>query len=76
MTAEELVRMWASESDAANDCIVEILSSYMEFVKLAIKHAELRKETFLLALAKKRLQDWQPILDTVIAAQKKAKEQQ
>ena len=35
MTVEEFVKMWTEESDAANDCIIEILSSYMEFISLA-----------------------------------------
>ena len=35
MTVEEFVKMWTEESNAANDCIIEILSSYMEFISLA-----------------------------------------
>jgi hypothetical protein len=34
-TVEEFVKMWGEESNAANDCIIEILSSYMEFISLA-----------------------------------------
>ena len=37
MTGEELVKMWGEESDAANDCIIEILESYMEFCDLVIR---------------------------------------
>lgn len=35
MTVEEFVKMWTEESNAANDCIIEILSSYMEFISMA-----------------------------------------
>ena len=35
MTVEDFVKMWTEESNAANDCIIEILSSYMEFISLA-----------------------------------------
>lgn len=34
MTLKELLDHWGSESNAANDCIVEILESYMEFVDI------------------------------------------
>ena len=34
MTLKELLDRCRSESDAANDCIVEILESYMEFVDI------------------------------------------
>ncbi len=64
MTGEELVKMWAEESDAANDCIISILESYMEFAELVQKHAELRGENVLLMLAKMVQQDWTPILET------------
>lgn len=35
MTVDEFVNMWTEESNAANDCIIEILESYMEFISLA-----------------------------------------
>ncbi len=35
MTVKEFVKMWTEESNAANDCIIEILESYMEFINLA-----------------------------------------
>ena len=35
MTVEEFVKMWTEESNAANDCIIEILESYMEFISLS-----------------------------------------
>ena len=31
---KELLDIWQSESQAANDCIVEILESYMEFIDI------------------------------------------
>lgn len=74
MTGEELVNMWTAESDAANDCIIEILESYMEFARLVEQHANLRNETILLTLAKRRLQNWAPILQQAKVA--KAKTQQ
>lgn len=32
MTKEQILNEWQKESRAANDCICEILSSYMDFV--------------------------------------------
>jgi hypothetical protein len=32
MTKEQILNEWKKESQAANDCICEILSSYMDFV--------------------------------------------
>lgn len=72
MTMEELVKMWREESAAANDCIIEILESYMEFVDLVEQHAKLRNETILLALAKRRRQDWEPILQQAKGAKIKS----
>lgn len=72
MTGEELVKMWTEESNAANDTIISILESYMEFAELVEKHAELRGENVLLALAKRRKQDWIPILEHVQKAKEKA----
>lgn len=34
MTTEEIVKIWDSESQAVNDCIIEILESYMEVLNL------------------------------------------
>lgn len=72
MTGEELVKMWAEESNAANDCVISILESYLEFAELVEKHAELRAENVLLALAKRRKQDWIPILEHAKKAKEKA----
>lgn len=59
---------WQKESRAANDCIVEILESYFEFIE--IMERTLAKCTvpekikpMADALIKKRRADWQPILD-------------
>ncbi len=71
MTCEELVKMWSEESNAANDCIILILESYMEFVAFVQKHAEFHGETFLLALAKRKQQDWTPILETAKSTKEK-----
>lgn len=32
MTKEQILNEWQKESQAANDCICEILSSYMDFL--------------------------------------------
>lgn len=74
MTGEELVKMWAEESNAANDCIIEILESYMEFASLVLKHAELRSEHILGKLTTRRIADWQPILEDAKKAKEKANE--
>lgn len=63
MTGEELVKMWAEESNAANDIIIDILESYMEFASLVLQHGELRSEHILGKLATRRIADWQPILE-------------
>ncbi len=68
MTGEELVKMWGEESDAANDCIIEILESYMEFCDLVIRwqppYSRLSK------MATQKVKAWTPILEHA----KKAKE--
>lgn len=67
MTLEELLKTWESESNAANDCIVEILSSYMEFIDIfekTINTKDISKiKPLAQALINKRRQDWTPILE-------------
>lgn len=70
---EAIYEEWGQESQAANDCIVEILESYMEFIDIA--HKTINKKNpekylpmFTLLVAKRRA-DWEPILQ-------KAKEMQ
>lgn len=77
MTGEELVKMWADESNAANDCIIEILESYMEFIDLVerashVQHLRdwLKVQPIMRTLLKKRRKQWTPILEHA----KKAKE--
>lgn len=68
-----------SELDAANDCIVEILESYMEFINIMEStlncYAELpdKIEAMSKTLIAKRRNDWKPILEKVKKAQKSAK---
>ena len=74
-TLTETVLQWHEESKAANDCIVEILESYMEFVsavKYAMNFADMpyKIEKRLLNTIKQRENDWQPILETARATQK------
>ena len=74
----ELGMQWEQESQAANDCIVEILESYMEFVsvvKYAMNFADMpyKIEKRLLNTIKQRENDWQPILETARATQKEKK---
>ena len=74
---EAIYEEWDKESQAANDCIVEILESYMEFIDIA--HKTINKKNlekylpmFTLLVAKRRA-DWEPILEKVKKAQKSAK---
>ena len=68
-----------SELDAANDCIIEILESYMEFINIMEStlncYAELpdKIEAMSKTLIAKRRNDWKPILEKVKKAQKSAK---
>lgn len=67
-TLEDAIKVWESERKAANDCIVEILESYMDFVDLMtmlINHApKIDKHTkqHINKLLIQRKNDWQPIL--------------
>lgn len=63
---EAIYEEWGQESQAANDCIVEVLESYMEFIDIA--HKTINKKNlekylpmFTLLVAKRRA-DWEPIL--------------
>lgn len=71
MTLKELLDNWESESDAANDCIVEILESYMEFVDIFEKTINAKNIDKVKPLAKmlihQRRSQWGELL-------KKAKE--
>lgn len=74
MTPKEIIETWTAESNAANDCIIEILESYIEFVDLVEQHAKLRNENILLTLTKSRRQDWEPILQQATAAKIKTQQ--
>jgi len=74
---EAIYEEWFSESDAANDCIIEILESYMEFMDIAHKTLN-RKDPekylsmFTLLVAKRRAQ-WEPVLTKAKEMQKARK---
>lgn len=64
---EAIYEEWDKESDAANDCIVEILESYMEFMNIFERTIKAQKITppikvMALELVKKRRAQWEPIL--------------
>lgn len=66
---EAIYEEWGTESQAANDCIVEILESYMEFIDIMEKtlgNAVLAPNIRTLAntLIARRRNDWKPILET------------
>lgn len=67
MTTQEMVAHWTSESDAANNCIVEILESYMEFINIfekTINAKDISKfKQLAQALINQRRKDWLPILE-------------
>lgn len=75
---EAIYEEWHEESQAANDCIVEILESYMEFInimELTIKkHCDSKNTQELAqALITRRRNDWEPILDKAKKMQKAQK---
>lgn len=82
MTLKELLDNWESESNAANDCIIEILESYMDFVNygrfatLAMIDAnkDERKRTWrkFKNIAQQRKAQWEPILEQTKKAKEKA----
>lgn len=76
---EAIYEEWDQETQAANDCIIEILESYMEFINIMEStlncYAELpdKIEAMSKTLIAKRRNDWKPILEKVKKAQKSAK---
>ena len=64
---EAIYEEWNKESDAANDCIFEILESYFEFMNIFERTIKAQKITppikvMALELVKKRRTQWEPIL--------------
>lgn len=64
---EAIYEEWDKESQAANDCIVEILESYFEFMDIFERTIKAQKITptikvMALELVKKRRAQWEPIL--------------
>lgn len=77
-TLTDTVLQWHEESKAANDCIVEILESYMEFIDIVQFNAKVcnlpeQYQRQLNTLCVRRKNDWQPILETARATQKEKK---
>lgn len=76
---EAIYEEWGKESQAANDCIVEILESYMEFINIMEStlncYAELpdKIEAMSKTLIAKRRNDWKPILEKAKKMQKAQK---
>lgn len=65
---EAIYEEWDKESQAANDCIVEILESYMEvlnLLELTVKKTTITPQIQALAtaLCKERKSKWQPVLN-------------
>lgn len=62
-----LLDQWQSESDAANDIIIEILESYMEFIDIfekTINAKDISKfKPLAQALINQRRKEWLPILE-------------
>ena len=77
---EAIYEEWDKDAATANDCIVEILESYLQFVNVTERtikcFAELpeKYETMFEMLVKKVRKKWTPILET--AVQKKIKKSQ
>ena len=75
---EAIYEEWGKESQAANDCIVEILESYFEFMDIFERTIKAQKITpnikvMALELVKKRRNEWKPILDKAKKMQKPQK---
>ena len=76
---EAIYEEWDKESQAANDCIVEILESYMEFIRIMEStlncYAELpdKIEAMSKTLITQRRKQWQPVLDKAKKMQKAQK---
>lgn len=75
---EAIYEEWDNESQAANDSIVEILESYMEFIEI-FKRTMMAQATtpkikvLALELCKKRKNDWKPVLEKAKEMQKARK---
>lgn len=79
MTVEEFVKMWTEESNAANDIIIDILESYMEFINIVDKASKVQSlrqwqkiQPIMHTLLKKHRRNWQPILAHAQAAKELA----
>lgn len=79
MTSEEFLKNWHDESEAANNAIIEILESYMDFVDIfekTISNKAFGTEKILVAkpymqlLIEKTRRNWRPILETAKKTQK------
>ena len=75
---EAIYEEWDKESQAANDCIVEILESYFEFMEIFERTIKAQRITppikvMALELVKKRRNEWKPILDKAKETQKARK---
>ena len=73
---EAIYEEWDKESQAANDCIVEILESYFEFMDIferTVKAQRITPPIKVMAreLVKKRRAQWEPILQKVKESQNK-----
>ena len=67
-----------SELDAANDCIVSTIESYIEFIDIVQFNAKVcnlpeQYQRMLNTLCERRRNHWQPLLEEVKKAQKSAK---
>lgn len=76
MTKEQILNEWQKESRAANDCICEILSSYMDFVLYCmVPHPKQDNAERLIEIRKMsaRLHDmWFPFYQDCLKAKKEA----
>ncbi len=75
---EAIYEEWDEESKAANDCLVEVLESYMEFIKIMEKTLvrsdlpkDLREYSRMLVMLRKG--QWGPVLDQAKKKQKAQK---
>ena len=73
---EAIYEEWDNESQAANDCIVEILESYFEFMDIFERTVKAQRITppikvMALELVKKRRAQWEPILQKARKSAKK-----
>lgn len=72
MTLKELLDNWESESNAANDCIIEILTEFIDFMRLVRLRALKDGDSQFAQSVRERIDKWRPVLWDCEAVKEKA----